>query len=430
MIKKILSQNWLIIFITIIMAYILGCIIVNTVDRRLGEISINMPKVNLPNIVVNLDRQNLANVKATMIDEGYNPIEKFDTGTSSDNKQGTTQETTKEPKQETPFECNNNKNSNFFNLVIPVQKEPKEKPAEMYVQLTPDEVKKLNAGSDTTPSNDVRYVVTPVNLVRYDQIPSQAIDLPTLADNYPYHFGDEEAVQKTSADIRKCRESVEETAKKKEKYDVRFMNKKRVPFNEQCMVKSNQYSMCHYGPTNYKDPLDMTDKERKQYMKKYRKNMTLQDYINWLLLFRDNPYCLNEVHFKNLKTVVRGGKLTLDDMPLVRLPAPTNASSYFSKMYSNGLIKIDYPDDSETGPMIPANYTKYTEFIPPEYIDKAWVTLNDVDLYKPDKVDAQALNYYIRPLATTGEENQMYINDRQQLYHSGVFNREVPKTNL
>ena len=43
-----------------------------------------------------------------------------------------------------------------------------------------------------------------------------------------------------------------------------------------------------YGPTNYIDPRNMTDIQKETHKNYFPKNMTLQDYVNWLLLNRDN----------------------------------------------------------------------------------------------------------------------------------------------
>jgi hypothetical protein len=181
-----------------------------------------------------------------------------------------------------------------------------------------------------------------------------------------------------------------------------------------CYCLSGSGTFCQYGPTNYKDPKDMTDIERRTFKYKFRNNFTLQDYKNWLLLYRDDAHHLREHHRDNLATLLRGGNLDEKDIPNIRIKPPMEAADYFAKMYEGGKISVHFPEDNETGPMLPANYGEYSEFIPPENVPKSWIT-GIVDLYKrPHKDDAKALNFYLRPEVTVGVERELvgeeYLN--------------------
>jgi hypothetical protein len=181
-----------------------------------------------------------------------------------------------------------------------------------------------------------------------------------------------------------------------------------------CYCVSGSGTFCQYGPTNYKDPKDMTDIERRTFKYKFRNNFTLQDYKNWLILYRDDAHHLREHHRDNLATLLRGGNLDEKDIPNIRIKPPMEAADYFAKMYEGGKISVHFPEDNETGPMLPANYGEYSEFIPPENVPKSWIT-GIVDLYKrPHKDDAKALNFYLRPEVTVGVERELvgeeYLN--------------------
>lgn len=161
---------------------------------------------------------------------------------------------------------------------------------------------------------------------------------------------------------------------------------------------------CHYGPVNYRDPKDMSEAERHRFKSKYRSNMTLQDYKNWLMLYKDDPEQLNEDHRKNLMTLLRGGQVTTKDVPAVRVRAPTSASDYFQRMYKNGNIAVNFPDND--GPYVGSNYGQYDSFVPPDNTSGSNSITGIVNVYKPGKDDARAVDWYMRPPVTVGEDEQ------------------------
>lgn len=181
-----------------------------------------------------------------------------------------------------------------------------------------------------------------------------------------------------------------------------------------CYCLSGSGPFCQYGPTNYKDPKDMTEQEIEGFKYKYRNNFTLQDYKNWLMLYKDDPQHLRDHHRDNLKILLRGGTLTDRDIPSIRVKPPMDPADYFQKMYEGGKISVHFPEESATGAMLPANYNKFDEFLPPEKTQSQWIT-GQVDLYKtPLKDDARELNYYLRPPVTVGVERELvgqeYLN--------------------
>lgn len=160
---------------------------------------------------------------------------------------------------------------------------------------------------------------------------------------------------------------------------------------------------CHYGPTNYRDPKDMTADELRRFKSKFRSNFSLQDYKNWLLLYKKDPENLREQHRRNLRLLLQGANLTPQDMPTIRIRPPTNAADFFQNMYRGGNIAVHFPD--EDSPYVGANFKDYGDFVPPENIANSWVT-GLVNAYKDNKDDARALDWYMLPETTTGEDEQ------------------------
>jgi len=181
-----------------------------------------------------------------------------------------------------------------------------------------------------------------------------------------------------------------------------------------CHCVSGSGKFCQYGPTNYKDPNSMTTEERKIFKYQFRNNFTLQDYKNWLMLYKNDSQHLRENHRDNLAKLLRGQPLYFQDMPNIRIKPPMEPADYFGKMYEGGKISVHFPEESETGAMLGYNYSQYSEFISPEKAAKTWITGIE-DLYKrPNKDSARELNYYLRPEATVGVERQLvgreYLN--------------------
>jgi hypothetical protein len=172
---------------------------------------------------------------------------------------------------------------------------------------------------------------------------------------------------------------------------------------------------CHYGPTAYRDPKDMTPDELRRFKAKYRNNYTLQDYKNWLMLYKRDPENLRAQHRKNLRVLLQGGQLTPKDVPHIRIRPPTDAADYFQRMYKGGNIAVHFPDNDS--PYVGANYGDYGDFVPPENVASSWIT-GVVNAYKEDKDDARALQWYLRPEITTGEDEQR-VGD--------IYNRYVEK---
>lgn len=139
-------------------------------------------------------------------------------------------------------------------------------------------------------------------------------------------------------------------------------NKCRIDHTCDCVKGSGQF--CHYGPTYYKDPKDMTPQELRQFKlnaKVYK--MTLQDYKNWLIQFEDQSEqdLLAPQHFANLQKLLKGLPLTDDDVPREDVPPPLTAEQYFDQLYQ--LDAQLNPRNAETaGLQLPANYLEYSQY--------------------------------------------------------------------
>jgi hypothetical protein len=169
---------------------------------------------------------------------------------------------------------------------------------------------------------------------------------------------------------------------------------------------------CHYGPVNYRDPKDMSPDELRRFKSKFRNNYTLQDYKNWLLLYKNDPENLREQHRLNLRLLLQGANLTPKDVPHMRIRPPTNASDYFQKMYKGGNIAVQFPDNDS--PYVGANFREYDEFVPPENVANSWIT-GVVNAYQDGKDSARALDWYLLPEVTVGEDEQR-VGDVYQRY--------------
>lgn len=89
-------------------------------------------------------------------------------------------------------------------------------------------------------------------------------------------------------------------------------NKTNIYDNE----KNKCYCVGGYGTTYYKNPNNMTPNQIQKFKTKAKfSNMTLQDYINWLLLFDNEPEKLSINHARNLQKITKGLSLSFKDLP-------------------------------------------------------------------------------------------------------------------
>ena len=150
-----------------------------------------------------------------------------------------------------------------------------------------------------------------------------------------------------------------------------------------------------YG-TIYKDPIEMTLQEREQFKKYYRSDMSVNDYVHWLHLYENDIQQLEPMHYQNYIRVLNGEKLVKNDMPVIK--GPLNIAQYFDKLHQGGKISIEFPE-YPSNKYNEHNYADYRDYVAPTEVDRTWIT-GISNLLETPKVDAHALNEYIRPDVT------------------------------
>jgi hypothetical protein len=153
--------------------------------------------------------------------------------------------------------------------------------------------------------------------------------------------------------------------------------------NKQCRCEVGAGVLCQNGPTAYKDPKDMTPKERTIFknLSNYD-NFTIQDYKNWLNLYKKDYYLLSDEHLMNLRKVLRGEPIALRDIPTSGLRPPLTSQKYFAEMYDKltDLEQIVSPiNSSTTGVQVGYNYSDYSDFSPPSSIPQLRVVNGEVE---------------------------------------------------
>jgi len=128
---------------------------------------------------------------------------------------------------------------------------------------------------------------------------------------------------------------------------------------------------------NYPDLKDMTIVERNAFKFGYPDGMTMQDYVNWLYLFRKTPNLLNLEHNINYQKLTAGVpihyKKDKTPPPAKRL-TPLNADDYFNSMYTkpptipNKSLTYTINEDIRVAAnqgssgIMPRNYDDYGDF--------------------------------------------------------------------
>ena len=153
--------------------------------------------------------------------------------------------------------------------------------------------------------------------------------------------------------------------------------------NHQCRCEVGAGKLCQLGPTNYKDPKDMTEKEKTIFknLSNYD-NFTIQDYKNWLGLYKRDYYLLSDEHLINLRKALRGEPIALRDIPTGGLRPPMTSQKYFAEMYDKlgDLEQIVSPiNSSTTGAQVGYNYNEYSDFAPPNAIPQLRVVNGEIE---------------------------------------------------
>ena len=107
----------------------------------------------------------------------------------------------------------------------------------------------------------------------------------------------------------------------------------------------------------------MTYIQQLSFKNSYPNNMTLQDYVNWLLLYKNEKNQLSKEHLINLQKLENGIKLEYISgilPPPSKISPPLTSYDYFNNLYlSNTTIKnprIYNIVNSTSGDTLPYNY--------------------------------------------------------------------------
>ena len=141
----------------------------------------------------------------------------------------------------------------------------------------------------------------------------------------------------------------------------------------------NENEHTHFKPKqNYANPEKMVIVERNSFKFGYPNGMTMQDYVNWLYLFKDTPDLLNLEHYINYEKLLNNTIIKYEKdrtPPPAKILTPLNAENYFNLMYSkppkmiednlrriDGEVRTSSNQGSITNGLLPYNYEKYGDF--------------------------------------------------------------------
>ena len=97
--------------------------------------------------------------------------------------------------------------------------------------------------------------------------------------------------------------------------------------------KNHEHNNCNHGLMNYGEPIRMSQLDKNAF--KYSFNCdkcTLQDYINWLYMYLQEPFDLPYSHRRNLKKLQEGKKIK----SIPKLNLKLNSIDYFNKLFNSG----------------------------------------------------------------------------------------------
>lgn len=403
--------NIIVVFlITVVFGYLLGIAVTNTVDQRLSDISINLPKITLPrqNIYVNLNDKNKADQLVVN--------NTFHSKLSDD---GPNYNLSSPDAKLKPLKLNSYNDKNIyegFNSESDADIQvvtSEEIPPGIYNKdfVAPQNPTQINRGGQVD-SNQLGIIKNPIGTGNraIDQITDQ------LADN-------------SKCVSNNCENKPIVGCKSDADCNVVYGNgQNKCLSNNKCYCVKGSGLFCHYGPTYYKDTKDMTDRQLQKFKLKAKfDKMTVQDYVNWLMLFEDEPDQLAPRHLNNLFKILKGIKITLNDIPRDRIPPPMTAQDYFTQLYTlDDQINIYAPQVSDTaGLQIPANYSNYSQFQAPQNLKHLSVRPLTLD-EELVKADNQVVLEATQPQPSniwdtaTGNDNEARILGKQPLMRANL----------
>lgn len=350
--------NLIIIFLmTVVFGYLLGLSVVNVVDHRLSDISINLPKITLPrqNIYVDLNGQpksqplNITNTFQTKPSSGTEAGPNYQLNPTQ------TQMKPLKPNLNEGFTSNMNDDTDLLNQTPPNQSSTAQ-------NVTVYNSREIPPGIY---QKDFVSPIKPTTINRGEQV--RSLEVGHINPNQPGQIIESQKIESKKI------QSINNTqigCRNDSDCNVVYGNgENKCLSNNKCYCVKGSGLFCHYGPTYYKDTKDMTDRQLQKFKLRAKfDKMTVQDYVNWLMLFEDEPDQLAPRHLNNLFKILKGVKITLNDIPRDRIPPPMTAQDYFTQLYTlDDQINIYSPAVSDTaGLQIPANYSNYSTFQAPQ----------------------------------------------------------------
>jgi len=171
---------------------------------------------------------------------------------------------------------------------------------------------------------------------------------------------------------------------------------------------------------NYPNPDEMSYVEKNAFKFGYPNGMTMQDYVNWLSLFRNSPDLLTLDHNINYQKLIKNIKIKFEEgrvpPPAKKLP-PLNEHAYFINMYTSNPTQLDplftQSRDAEVrmasnlgdphNGIMAFNYNDYTTFS-----QNFNVMGNTQNIYNPElaeKTDPYFLQKFTGPVSLIKEPN-------------------------
>ena len=166
-----------------------------------------------------------------------------------------------------------------------------------------------------------------------------------------------------------------------------------------CFKNHSHDKKCSLGTMNYADPKDMSSMDYNIFFLTYPSNMTLQDYTHWLWCYNGKEYQLTYNHLKNLQKL-KNGDILIEKKGILPPPGyekiPLTSEEYFNKMYAvNNEFNLASSLNSQTGPMLGANYDEYSEFSQNTDLKGSSSYMRNCDI--GGKKNANELNNFVFP---------------------------------
>ena len=139
--------------------------------------------------------------------------------------------------------------------------------------------------------------------------------------------------------------------------------------NKEINLDNDEILFQDYGTTNYIHPNNMTDIQKYNHKKYFPNNMTLQDYVNWLLLNSDNIDNLEHIHTINLQKLFKNVRLL--EVPINEISNENHqiCDNQFSlrnpKLLNNKIHNMNKKNNNlmiNSSIILPSNYVNYSDY--------------------------------------------------------------------